>query len=172
MIRTFLPLDAISILFKTGSLSNKALTKDNIFRKDARYSTVANLLGQWMNPQVRKCLWVWSQGLDFRGLASARNRSSANAWEIDRLIFNDDDEECCISLLERLILAGCESGVEKIFLRLSVDNPLEKSIKKAGFRPYVTESLYGMKRGEVKPDAGVSSPTPRPKQIGDEYRLF
>lgn len=133
---------------------------------------MATLLGQWLNPRERKCLWVWTSGLDFRGLASARNRYSALTWEIDRLLLVDDDEECCNSLLERLIIAGSESGVRKIFLRLPEDSPLTESVKKAGFLSYVTESLYGINEGEVASETGISPLTPRLKQIGDEYRIF
>lgn len=110
--------------------------------------------------------------MDFRGLASARHRSSDHAWEIDRLLIGDDDEECCNSLLERLILSGCDSGVGKIFLRLPVDSPLANSVKKAGFLPYVTEFLYGTKEEKVSPDTSIPPLTPRLKHLGDEYKLF
>lgn len=172
MIRTFFPLDLTTILFQGGSLSNKAITKDNIGKKDTRFITLAALIGQWFNPQSRKCIWVWTRGLGFRGLASARNRSSARAWEIDRLLINEDDKECCYSLLERLIYAGCESGVEKIFLRLSIDNPLATAAKQAGFIPYSTEFLYGSEERRASSNAEKNSLNSRLKQVADEYRLF
>lgn len=172
MIRTFLPSDLIAILFQGESLSNKAKTKDGMGRKEARFLTMATLLGQWLHPRVRRCLWVWTRGLRLRGLASARNRSSSHTWEVDRLLINEGDDECCCSLLERLILAGGESGVEKIFLRLPMDSSLVDAAQKAGFLPYITEFLYGLQGGKGTVNGDIPPLTPRLKQVGDDYRLF
>src|SRR4030042_2306385 len=143
MIRPFLPIDLIDILLQGKSLSNRAKTKGNISRQERRFLTSATLLGQWLNPQGRRSSWVWAKGLRLQGLASARNRSSTSAWEVDRLLLSEDDEECCLSLLERLSLVGEESGVEKVFLRLPDESPLVDAAKETGFAPHIHETLYG-----------------------------
>lgn len=173
MIRTFLPSDLLTILFfQNRALSNRAKTKDNIIRDETRFSTLAALLGQCFHPQIRKCLWVWATGVRLRGVASVRNRSSARAWEVDRLLLEEGDGECCYSLLESLSLAGLQAGVEKVFLRLPSDSPLADSAQEAGFLPYVTEFAYGLETEEA-PDHGDIPPLqPRRKQVGDDYRLF
>ncbi|HJX70189.1 MAG TPA: hypothetical protein VJ441_03750 [Dehalococcoidia bacterium] len=172
MIRPFLPIDLIDILLQGKSLSNRAKTKGNISRQERRFLTSATLLGQWLNPQGRRSIWVWAKGLRLRGLASARNRSSTSAWEVDRLLLSEDDEECCLSLLERLSLVGEESGVEKVFLRLPEESPLVDAAKEAGFISYITESLYGWERGKAAGYEGTPAYSPRRKQVGDDYRLF
>jgi hypothetical protein len=162
----------VAILFQGKWLSNRAKTKDNIGREEARFLTLATLLGEWLNPQVRRYLWVWANGLRIRGIASARNRSSSHAWEIDRLLLDEQDEECCCSLLERLSVAGEESGVEKVFLRLPTESPLVDAARGAGFIPYVTELLYGWERGKAAGYGEPSSCSMRRKQEGDDYKLF
>lgn len=174
MIRPFLPIDLVAILFQDRSLSNRAKTKGNIGREETRFVTLATLLGQWLNPQGRRCIWVWAEGLRLRGFASARNRSSSHAWELDRLLLDEQDRECCLSLLERLCVAGGESGVEKVFLRLLTESSLVDTAREAGFIPYITESLYMREREEDKTATYEGNPfcSPRHKQAGDDYRLF
>jgi len=172
VVRPFIPTDLIAILFQGKLLSNRAKTKDNICREEARFFTSATLLGQWLNPQIRKCLWVWANGFSVRGLASARNRSSPYAWEIDRLLLNEQDGECCHSLLENLSISGGESGVEKVFLRLTADSPLKNAARKAGFTPYVTEFLYGWERNKAEDHGELPPFHMRRKQERDNYKIF
>lgn len=175
VVRPFLPIDLIAILFQGRWLSNRAKTKDNIGREEARFLALATLLGQWLNPQVRGYLWVWANGLRIRGIASARNRSSSYAWEIDRLLLNEQDGECCCSLLESMSVAGEKLGVEKVFLRLPAESPLVDAARGAGFIPYVTEFLYGWERGKVAgygESTSCSMRSMRRKQERDDYRLF
>ena len=172
IVRPFLPIDSIAILFQGRRLSNRVKTRDTIGKEETRFFTSATLFGQWLHPQVRRHLWVWANGFRVRGLASARNRSSPHVWEIDRLLIDELDNECCHSLLERLSAAGGESGVKKIFLRLPAESPLVNSARGAGFVPYVNEFLYGWERGKAD---GAEAPSPclaRRKQEGDDYRVF
>ncbi len=174
MIRSSLPTDLIAILFQDSSLCNRAKTKDNAGREEGRFSTLATFLWQWLNPWGRRCTWVWIKGFSLRGLASARNRSSSQAWEIDRLLLNEQDGDCCSSLLERLSLAGGELGVEKIFLRFPAESPLLDAAKEAGFSPYTSERLYWWEseEGRLASHGAPSQSFPRRKQVGDGYRLF
>jgi len=172
MIRTFFPLDLVSMLFQGRSLSNRAITKDTVVKKEVRFVSLASILGQWFHPQLRKCLWVNTRGLGFCGLASVRNRSSARVWEIDRLLLDEKDNECCHSLLEKLVFAGGESGVEKIFLRLPKDSPLVHTAHKAGFTTYTTEYLYSLDNKKGRTYGDIPYLSMRLKQIGDEYSLF
>jgi len=174
MIRPFLPTDLIAVLFQERLLYNTAKTKGSIVREETRFFNLTTLLGQWLNPQGRRFIWVWAKGLRIRGLASARKRSSPYTWEVDRLLLDERDCECCISLLEKLSVAGGESGVEKVFLRLLTESPLVDAAREVGFTPYITESLYKWEREEGKLVSCKSTPScsPRRKQQGDDYRLF
>jgi hypothetical protein len=172
VVRPFLPIDSIAILLQGRQLSNRAKTKDAIGREETRFFTSATLFGQWLHPQVRRYLWVLANGLKVRGLASARNRSSPHAWEIDRLLIDEYDDECCHSLLETLSAAGGQSGVKKIFLRLPAESPLVGAARGIGFVPYVTEFLYGSERVKTAGNRGPVSCNTRRKQEGDDYRIF
>lgn len=179
MIRSFLPLDVLDIALQGRSLSNKARTKDNVAKRATIFGGLANLLGQWLGPRGKYCVWVCTEGFALRGLSSVRDRCSPQAWEVDRLLLRDQDGDCCIALLEQVSLAGGELAVEKVFLRLPDTSPLLSAAEQVGFVPYLTERLYWLDKGKDKDvvsaaTAGQSSSetSPRRRQIDDEYRVF
>ena len=174
MIRSFLPTDLIVILFQRGPLSNVAKTRDNLAEEGVGFLSLAALLMQRLNPHDRRCTWVCTEGLSFRGLSSARNRSLSSAWEINHLLLDEQDVSCCSSLLERLTVKGGELGVQRIFLRLPAESPLLAAAKEVGFAPYMTEYLHFRERREGKAASDGTSAlfSPRRKQAGDDYRLF
>ncbi|OGO09751.1 MAG: hypothetical protein A2Y61_04760 [Chloroflexi bacterium RBG_13_60_13] len=179
MIRAFLPLDVLDIALQGRSLSNKARTKDNVATGITFFGGLASLLGQWFSPRGRFCVWVCSEGFSLRGLSSVRDRSSPQAWEVDRLLLREQDGDCCLALLEQVSLAGGELAVEKVFLRLPDTSPLLSAAEQSGFSPYVTERLYWREREKQEAvvgdaPAGESSAVspPRRRQVDDDYRLF
>ena len=106
------------------------------------FGDLANIVGDWFNPQLRPCAWVYAEGLALRGLASVRDRCSPHAWEINRLLVADQDRNCCLKLLEHVSSAGGQLEMGRIFLRLPADSPLLKAAQETGFLPYSTEHLY------------------------------
>jgi hypothetical protein len=60
MIRSFMPFDVVDLLVAGRALSNKAKTRDGVGRKDARLSDLANIVSDWFNPQLRLCVWVYT----------------------------------------------------------------------------------------------------------------
>jgi len=174
MIRTFIPLDVVDLLVAGRALSNKAKTRDGVGRKEARLGDLANILGDWFNPRMRPCVWVYAEGLSLRGLASVRDRCSSHAWEINRLLVADHDRNCCLNLLEHLSFVGGQLEIGRIFLRLPTDSPLLKAAQETGFLPYSTEHLYWRDRGDGNEGKIRKSPasSPRRKKTDDEYRLF
>ncbi len=174
MIRTFIPLDVVDLLVAGKALSNKAKTRDGVGKKDARLGDLANILGDWFNPQLRPCVWVYAEGLSLRGLASVRDRCSSHAWEINRLLVAEHDRSCCLNLLERVSSVGGQLEIGRIFLRLPVDSPLLRAAQESGFLPYSTEHLYWRDRGDGNEGKirTSSAYSPRRKKADDEYRLF
>lgn len=176
MIRSFFPLDVLDILLQGGALANRAGTKDNIVRKETALASLPNLLGQWFNPQLKTRVWICTEGFTLRGVASVRNRSSSQAWEVDRLMLREQDIDCCISLLEHVGVVGGELAVQRVFLRLPATSPLLNAAEKAGFLPYATECLYWCEKRETEGKVAVNETSPdsnpRRKQAGDERRLF
>ena len=176
MIRSFFPLDVLDILLQGGALANRAGTKDNIVRKETALASLPNLLGQWFNPQLKTRVWICTEGFSLRGVASVRDRSSSQAWEVDRLMLREQDVDCCISLLEHVGVVGGELAVQRVFLRLPAASPLLNAAEKAGFLPYATECLYWCEKRETEGKVAVNEASPdsipRRKQAGDEQRLF
>jgi hypothetical protein len=174
MIRSFMPFDIVDLLVAGRALSNKAKTRDGVGRKDARFSDLANIVGDWFNPRLRPCVWVYANGLTLRGLASVRDRRGPHAWEINRLLVADQDRDCCLKLLEHVGSAGGRLEIGRIYLRLPADSPLLKAAQETGFLPYSTEHVY---LRESTDGAGTKSGvpqalSPRRKKADDEYRLY
>jgi len=174
MIRSFMPFDVVDLLVAGRALSNKAKTRDGVGRKDARLSDLANIVGDWFNPQLRLCVWVYTDGLALRGLASVRDRRSPHAWEINRLLVADQDRDCCLKLLEHVSSAGGRLEIGRIFLRLPADSSLLKAAQETGFLPYSTQHVYSREGADgAETRSGVpSASSPRRKKADDEYRLF
>jgi len=174
MIRSFMPFDVVDLLVAGKALSNKAKTRDGVGRKEARLNDLANIVGGWFNPQLRLCVWVYTDGLALRGLASVRDRRSPHAWEINRLLVADQDRDCCLKLLEHVSLAGGRLEIGRIFLRLPADSPLLKAAQETGFLPYSTQHVYLRERADgTETRSGVTpASSPRRKKADDEYRLF
>src|SRR5512136_2957748 len=175
MIRSFMPFDVVDLLVAGRALSNKAKTRDGVGRKDARLSDLANIVSDWFNPQLRLCVWVCTEGLALRGLASVRDRRSPHAWEINRLLVADQDRDCCLKLLEHVSSAGGRLEIGRIFLRLPADSPLLKAAQETGFLPYSTEHVYSRESADDGTGTRTGAPpasSPRRKKADDEYRLF
>lgn len=174
MIRSFMPLDVVDLVFARKALSNKAKTKDGVGRKDATLSNLANIIGDWFNPQLRSSVWVYTEGFTIRGLVSVRDRHGPRSWEIDRLQVGEQDRNSCLRLLEYLSVVGGELEVDRIFLRLPADSPLLRVAQETGFLQYSTEHLYW--RGSSDSHAPGTEAAPasaaRRKRVDDEYRLF
>ncbi len=169
MIRPLLPTDLILLIFQGNSFSNQSKTRHYLSRKETKLSTLSTLLGGWIIPRVRHTQ-VLAKGSNLVGLASARNRSSPQAWEIDILMLDEQDKGCCLSLLERLSSAARGTKTEKLFLRLADESPLLDAAISTGFSHYSTDCLYCLRREEAEK---VDSPFfLRYKQSSDEYRLF
>jgi hypothetical protein len=174
MIRSFMPLDIVDLLMAGRALSNKAKTRDSVGRKDARFGDLADIVGDWFNPQLRPCVWVYANGLALRGLASVRDRHSSHTWEINRLLVADQDRNCCVKLLEHISVVGGQHEIGRIFLRLPTEGPLLRAAQETGFLSYSTEHLYWRRRSDGTGSKGGAPPasSPRRKKADDAYRLF
>lgn len=174
MIRSFMPLDILDLLVVGKALSNRAKTRDSVGKKDARFRDLANMLGDWFNPQLRPCVWVYTEGLSLKGLASARDRNTSHAWDINRLLVPDHDTKYCLSLLEHVTRVGGQLEIGRIFLRLPHDSPLLKTAQETGFLRYSLEHLYWRGKGNGTKERIKPQPTPpaRRKKPDDDFRLY
>ena len=95
-------------------------------------------------------------GMSLSSLASARIRSGARAWEVDRLHLKDREQ--ALDLLEQIVQCAGSRGAERVFLRLPCDSEIVDEARRAGFFPYYEElHLTG---NAWLPDAPVSGDVP------------
>jgi hypothetical protein len=174
MVHRFSVTDLVPLILQSGSLRNRAKTKGNFNKNETRFTALSTVMDQWLAPRGKRYTWVWCKGFDFRGLASAKSHSTPYAWIIDLFLIDEQDKECCLSLLEKISSEGEELQAIKIFLRLSYESPLIAAAEQAGFSHYVTERLYCLEKGQGKlVDKKGELPTLiHHKLSSDEYRLF
>jgi len=170
MIRSLYPIDLASLLLlPRKSLPNEAISLDGVGNANAL--TLWALLQHWFPLGRMRYSWVSIDRGRVRGIVSARNSSSPNAWQIDYLRVKD--EECGFALLYRLSAAGAEKGAKKVFLRLHSDSPLMDGARRSGFSCYTKYYLYRYD-GAGKLGTAETPPTYhlRPRSSADDYRLF
>jgi len=170
MIRSLYPIDLASLLLlPRKSLPNEAISLDGV--GNANPLTLWALLQHWFPLGRMRYSWVSIDRGRVRGIVSARNSSSPNAWQIDYLRVKD--EECGFALLDRLSAAGAEKGAKKVFLRLHSDSPLMDGARRSGFSCYTKYYLY---RYDGAGKLGTAETPPayhlRPRSSADDYRLF
>ena len=118
-------------------------------------------------------MWWYSNRV--YGLATARQRSGPQSWEITHLFLGPDGENRLTDLLEMVSRTVGSKGGQRVFLRLRQDDPLADAVRQSGFFPCVNEVLY---MGPSNRTAGLSSlPSEslvslRKKKRGDNYALF
>lgn len=172
--RALLPTDLMVLLFRDKSLHNGAKTLNNLIKQESSLSLARNLLGKWIFPGKRQGTWIFLDKGKIQGLVSARSRSGEEVWQIDYLLLTEEKENICLALLNKLSSAGGERGVEKVFLRLPAESPLEQVATTAGFHPYARESLYQLGREKVSRPGAVPScaSSLHPKKAGDDYGIY
>lgn len=145
MIRAFQPTDLSGlVMLASRSLANLACPRERLGETSRRVRAGPGLVAAWMVPgreQGQTFLWTPQKGGG--GLLSCRSRAGYSTWEAELLLLDSmDAEEFCQEFLGKLGPRAAEAGMMRLFLRLTADSPLRESVQKAGFTPYVQESLY------------------------------
>ena len=129
---------------------------------------------------------AWWDGLQMRGLASARMRSGRRAWEIDRLYLaqglnsvsaNGDGQHpvhstVALELFERIGQEVGGLGAERVFLRLPAKSPIYVLAHRAGFYPYFEDIL--LERSNSQPSRTPLTTTSNWRELlpEDHHGLF
>jgi hypothetical protein len=136
-----LPTDLVAIVARGDRVSpNEAVTRDRI-GSDGSQHPLGAALEQWFSFATGRHTWISVKGTALRGLASARRRGTKAAWEIDCLIFSDDDPGIVLSLLDRVTQDAGRAGAEKVFLRLPAGSAAVDEAIRSGFAAFQTERL-------------------------------
>ncbi len=145
MIRAFQPTDLSGlVMLASRSLENLACPRERLAETPRRVRAAPGLVAAWMMPgREREQTFLWTPQRGGGGLLSCRSRADFSTWEADLLLLDTaHTEEFCREFLGRLGPRAADAKIMRLFLRLTADSPLRESVQKAGFTPYVQESLY------------------------------
>ncbi len=164
-----LPTDIVALASLDGRVyPNEARPWDRLGQDD-RPRPLETALEQWFSFATGKHTWVSVKGATIRGLVSARRRARPSVWEVEVLIDADEDKGVVAALLGRMTAGVARLGGERVFLRLDAGSPLADIARRAGFFPYLEETLY-VRAAAAPAPAGAGRIRPREK--GDLWGLF
>lgn len=118
---------------------------------------------------------VLTQGNQKGGMAVLRGQTGFFTWEIDRLLVESSSHDACAELLARTDSLVIRRHGMRMFLRLAEDSPVFSAATEAGYKKYVTEELYSLRRNSqnasrtLVPAPGIEMRQRRPE---DDYPLF
>jgi len=177
MIRSVRPTDLVALieLYRRGFV-DEAQPACEMIAQDRKRARAGKLIEHWLSLEENRHTWISVEGRTVRGLISARSLPGNTAWEIDRFLFAQGDEDTAVGveMLDRVSAAACELGVHRIFLRLARGSAALDAACRAGFFPYTLEVLYRREAAEVdRPFPTCNGMlTLRRKGGTDEHALF
>ena len=171
-VRTLRATDLLSLaLFNSLDGHDRARTRDRLAQPASLLPALCRALGSGLASHRSRHLCIGLERQRVWGVVSVRMRSGPRAWEIDHLYLDPRAQESSMDLLEMASVAAGKRGAQRLFLRLSAQNPLEEQARLCGFFPCLTETLYQREPGRPLP--GVEAPlTLRPRQAEDAFALF
>lgn len=117
--------------------------------------------------------WVQIEHGQISGLVAAKRREGTDVWDVDQiaLLPRSDAGRTCGRLLDQLLSAAVDEGIQKVFLRLDEDDPAQEWVKQVGFFEYCRQTRYG--RVELPTLAHPPDlPRVRPRRAADHQALF
>lgn len=135
------PGDLVALVSFDGDVyANQAVTRDRIGRAAAAPHALGAAIERWLG---RRPMWIDVAGRQVRGIATARELASRDAWEIDTLVdASDGSGEVVAGLLRQATASAAEAGVGRLLLRLAADTPAVEAAQRAGFVPALAERLW------------------------------
>lgn len=171
MIRALRPTDLLAYVDFCRQVA-VARTEDKTEASTAN-PTVRSFWSQSLALEPGRESWVQIEHGRISGLVSAKHREGADVWQIDQLLIvpSSDSGRTCLRLLEQLLTAAADEGIQKVFLRLRVADPALEWAQRAGFFQYCTEYVYTLP--EVPTFAHVTVVAHlRPRRASDHQSLF
>ncbi|HVB97379.1 MAG TPA: GNAT family N-acetyltransferase [Chloroflexota bacterium] len=171
MIRALRPTDLLAYVDFCRQVA-LARTDDDREALSA-YPTVRDFWSHSLALEPGRETWVQIEHGHISGLVTAKHREGADVWQIDQLLIlpSADAGRTCTRLLEHLLTAAADEGIQKVFLRLTVNDPALEWANRAGFFQYCTEYVYALP--EVPTFAHVTVVAHlRPRRASDHQSLF
>jgi hypothetical protein len=130
-------------------------------------------LGRSLALELGRETWVQIDHGRISGLVAAKRRDRADVWDVDQLALlpSADSGRTCVRLLEQLLTAAADEGIQKVFLRLVDDDPAQEWVRQVGFFQYCNEVAY------YRPELPTFARPPnavrlRPRRLADHQALF
>lgn len=164
------PGDLVALVSFDGDVyANQAVTRDRLGRPAATPHPLAAAIERWLG---RRPMWIDVAGRQVRGIATARELASREAWEIDTLVDASEGggDEVIAGLLRQATAAASEAGVGRVLLRLAADTPAVEAARRAGFVPALFERLWT--RAARATSMAVASGDVREAEEADAYFEF
>ena len=146
MIRALRPTDILAYL--TFCNQERQRTDNGADRPGAlsfrMMPTVARFLGRSLAVELGRETWVQIDRGRISGLVAAKRREGADVWDVDELAFLPaaDAGRTAVRLLEQLLTAAVDEGVQMVFLRLTDGDPSHEWVRQVGFFQYCSEVAY------------------------------
>jgi GNAT superfamily N-acetyltransferase len=175
MIRALRPTDALAYVSfyhrlhrrpATGRLGRVRLGADTL-------PVVLGFFGRSLALEPGREAWVQIDHGRIWGLVAAKRREGADVWDVDHLAVlpSPDSERVATRLLEHLLAAAADDGIQKVFMRLDEGDPAQEWIRRVGFSKYCDELTFA--RAEVPTFAKGGSSVPlRGRRPADHQPLF
>lgn len=172
--RAVRPTDLVALVSFDGRVfPNEAKTRERMGRTNSAPRPLERALGQMFSFATGCHTWISVNGATLRGLVSARRRGTNCAWELDCVInVDEDDDSVCLGLLEESIREAGRCGVEKVFLRLSVNSHVLPLAHRLGFIEYQREMLFSASSPTILTHDYESLPPFRKAVHSDAFSLF
>ena len=143
MIRHLHPTDSPAFLpFKMAAGKARAYPLHLVLTGDAGAFPLVKYAGVAMSPRAWRSCWVQTQRAKIQVLIRAGQRSGQLAWEIRDLFVHEKFGGAASEALEQIAVPAARSGARRVFLRMSSDDWLIDEVRKAGFVPIDSETLY------------------------------
>src|SRR5579875_1067856 len=117
--------------------------------------------------------WVQIEHGRISGLVTTKHREGVDVWQIDQLLIlpSADAGRTCMRLLEHLLAAAADEGIQKVFLRLTTADPALEWASRVGFFQYCTEYVYYLDEVPTFAHPAVDSHL-RQRRASDHQALF
>src|SRR5579859_4659817 len=144
MIRALRPTDAPAYVAFYHRLST---TGDGNYSQRSRWWAVPTMMaffGRSFAVEPGREAWVQIDHGQISGLVAAKKREGADVWDVDQLAVlpSSDARRTATRLLEHLLAAAADDGIQKVFLRLPVEDPAQDWARQVGFSKYCDETTY------------------------------
>ena len=165
--------DLPRLFMQSGKMTgNQAVPKEAMVSRRVSGLRFRSLVKQWFSPGDSFHGWVCLENNKICGLVSVRERSGHQVWEIDRLLFNELDENASQAMLEAAGNTAAQQGVPKVFLRLPQNSSALAIVAKTGFCSYLEEKLFHSRGNSLGSKVAESSYRFQPCSEAEAQNLF